>query len=85
MRRAAFLLAIVAPLGVTACGSPSEPASVGNNAEMIADALERRADNLEAMANASANDGVAAMLVGAADNLDDQADNIAEAAGDNAR
>ena len=38
-----------------------------------------------AMASASANDSVAAMLAGAADNLDDPADNIAEAAGSNAR
>jgi hypothetical protein len=67
-------LPLAALVGTAGCHSSPEPASIGNNAEMVADALERRADNLEAMAAAAANDSAAAMLAGAGDNLD-EADN----------
>lgn len=74
------LLAMVAPLGATACDRSPEPASIGNNAEMMADALERRADNLEAMAEAAANDSAAAMLAGVETNFGDDADLIGNGA-----
>jgi hypothetical protein len=74
------LLAWVAPLGATACDRSPEPASIGNNAEMMADALERRADNLEAMAEAAANDSASAILAGAETNFGDDADPVGNGA-----
>lgn len=67
-------------IGMTGCSENSAPPSVENNAELMADALEQKADNLEAMAGAAANDSVADMLEGAADNLDDRADNVRDLA-----
>lgn len=83
MRNTLPLLAIVL-LGVSACSDRSDTASIGNNAEAVADALERKANDLDAMADATANDSAAAMLDGAADNFADQADNVRNMAGDNA-
>lgn len=81
MRRSLLpLLAAVAPLGAAACDRSPEPASIGNNTEMMADALERRADNLEAMAEAAANDSAAAMLAGAETNFGDEAGNAGNVA-----
>ncbi|WP_159759542.1 hypothetical protein [Sphingomonas sp. 8AM] len=79
MRKLLPLLAI-ALCGVSACSDRSGTASIGNNAEAVADALERKANDLDAMAEATANDSAAAMLEGAADNLADQADNVRDLA-----
>lgn len=67
------VLLATAMLLIGACSQEPEPASVENNAEMIADALEQRADNLEAMAMASSNEAAAALLDGADANLMDNA------------
>ncbi|MDR6788012.1 PBP1b-binding outer membrane lipoprotein LpoB [Sphingomonas sp. BE138] len=71
---------LAAALFVSACSDRSGTASIENNAEAMADALERKADNLEAMADAAANASAATMLDGMADNLDDQADNVRDLA-----
>lgn len=81
MRKSLPLLAI-ALCGVSGCSDRSGTASIGNNAEAVADALERKANDLDAMAEATANDSAAAMLEGAADNFADQADNVRDMAED---
>jgi len=83
MRKSLPLLAI-ALCCASACSDRSGTASIGNNAEAVADALERKANDLDAMAETTANDSTAAMLEGAADNLEDQADNLRDMAEDGA-
>lgn len=84
MRKFLPVLSMVVLLGTAGCGTSPETASVENNSEMMADALERKADNLEAMADGAANASVAAMLEGAADNLEDRADDIRDVDGNRA-
>lgn len=73
-----IVLITAAALLVSACSREPEPASVENNAEMIADAIEQRADNLEALAAATSNEAAAAMLDGMADNLMDAPANVTD-------
>ncbi len=80
--RKSFPLLAIAICGVAACSDHSGTASIENNTEAMADALERKADNLDAMAQAAANDIATTMLECAADNLDDQADNVRDMAGE---
>lgn len=74
-------LLVVATTGLLACACSPEPeTSVRNDAEQMAAALEAKADNLEALADSTANADAAAMLEGAADNIEAQADNVRDAA-----
>ena len=70
-------LAIVATtagaIALAGCGKPATTASVANSADEVANAIEARADNLEALAGSTANDATAAMLAGADTNLADDA------------
>ncbi|KQT32683.1 hypothetical protein ASG29_13185 [Sphingomonas sp. Leaf412] len=74
------LAAIGLLLAASACSSEPEQTSVRNDAEQIAATLEAKADNLEALADSTANADAAAMLEGAADNVETQADNVRDAA-----
>ena len=77
-----LLVAATAGLLATAC-SPAPETSVRNDAEQMAAALEAKADNLEALADSTANADAAALLEGAADNVEAQADQFRDAAATN--
>lgn len=77
------ILPALALLALAGCDRSPETASVQNDADRIADALEQKADNLTAMADATTNADTAALLEGVADNLEDRADNVRDAAEEN--
>lgn len=80
-----LLLVAAAALATTACSREAEPPSIENNAELIANALEQKADNLEALAAASSNEAAAALLDDMAANFDAAANDLTPAnAGDTA-
>ena len=74
------LLGVAGALALAACSKTPEQASVENNVERMAAELEAKADNLEALADGTANAQAAAMLEGLSDNLEDSADNVRDAA-----
>jgi uncharacterized lipoprotein YajG len=74
---------VIALLALAGCDRAPETTSVQNDADRIADALEQKADNLTAMADATTNADTAALLEGVVDNLEDRADNVRDAAEDN--
>jgi uncharacterized lipoprotein len=78
-----FILPAVALLALAGCDRSPETTSVQNDADRIADALEQKADNLTAMADATSNAETAALLEGVADNLEDRADNVRDVAEEN--
>lgn len=79
MKPPSILLAAIGALALAACSRPAEQASVENNVERVAAELEAKADNLEALADGTANAQAAAMLEGLSDNLADSADNVRDA------
>ena len=67
-------------LTLAACGGAPEEPPVANNVAMIQEALEREADNMEAMADATSNKIEEQALENAADVLEDLKGDIEEVA-----
>ncbi len=74
------LVLIAGLVSLTACRQTPEASAIDHNAAMIADSLERQADNMEAMAGNVADPNMSDALENAADRLDDVKDNVADAA-----
>jgi len=80
MKSPILLLAVFGLVALAGCGKSPEAQSVANNADMLQEALDAQADNLEAMADNSANAAAAAMIENQADALKQASDNVGEAA-----
>ncbi|WP_375392787.1 hypothetical protein [uncultured Sphingomonas sp.] len=70
------LVSIAGLVLLTACRQTPEASAIDHNAAMIADSLERQADNMEAMAGNVADPNMSDALENAADRLDDVKDNV---------
>jgi hypothetical protein len=80
MKKIVLVAAAAGLLSVSACSKSPEAAAVENNAEMMQDALDNAADNLEAMADESANAAAAESMENQADTLEQASDNVGAAA-----
>ena len=76
----ATLAAATGLLLLAACHSSPEAASVENKADLLARDLEQQADNMDAMADAMANETAAADVRNAADTIDDAAHDVRDQA-----
>ena len=76
----ATLAAAMGLLSLAACHQSPEAMTVDNKADMLASDLEARADNMDAMADAMANDSAAAAMRDAASAVDAEASNVRDAA-----
>lgn len=83
MRHTALLVLATALVAIAGCDRPSpEAIAVENQAEMMADNLEDRANELDAIAGNMANAAAAEEIANASDNLQDEAANVRDDAED---
>ena len=80
MNKYALLLAATGLMSLAACNKSPEAQAVDNNAALIEDSLENAADNMEALADNTADTNASEAMENAADNLEDMKGNVADAA-----
>ncbi len=78
--RSATLAAAMGLMPLAACHQSPDVVSVENKADLLASDLEARADNMDAMADAMANESAANALRNAAEGIDAAADNVRDQA-----
>lgn len=78
--RPATMAVAMGLMSLAACQKSPEAVAVENKADMLADDLEKRADNMDMMADTMANDDAAAAIRNAADSVDDAARNVRDRA-----
>lgn len=80
MKKIVLVAAATGLLSLAACAKSPEAQAVANNAEMMQDALDNAADNLEAMADDTSNAAAAASMENQADALEQASENVGDAA-----
>jgi uncharacterized lipoprotein YajG len=80
MKKMILAVAATGLLSLAACSKSPEAQAVANNAEMMQDALDNAADNLEAMADDTSNTAAAASMENQAEALKQASENVGDAA-----
>ena len=80
MKKFALVAVAAGLLSLGACNKSPEAAAIDNNAAVMEDSLENAADNMEALADNTADTNASEAMENAADNLEDMKGNVADAA-----
>ena len=80
MKNYAFVLAAAGLMSLAACNKSPEAQAIDNNAAAVEGSLENQADNMEALADNTADANASEALENTADNLEDAKSNVAAAA-----